>query len=491
MKRLKGLSVNKRLNILVLVSFVPFTIMVIYLLLLVNQFSQRYDVSVENITQANIFNISFKDDMDYAMYIIVVNSERADELVDTDTPNRLIREAREVFTRLSRRAGDDYSRNQLRGILKSLNTLEGQVAEIQKDARISGSYERNMERLDLDIRVMTELIQEQIQEYISHEAENLEQIREGIRSDVDTTIKVSVFVFVTLLAVALVISRRITASITKPVERLREAAKRAGGGDFALRDGELEAAEEEGGEENEDELQELDLAFHHMMGQIGQLVEDIRVEQLNLRDMELKLLQAQINPHFLYNTLDAIVWLAESNQNEQVITMVSALSDFFRSTLSKGRDYVTIQEEETHVRSYLQIQQFRYRDILEYEINIPEEMYPYQILKLTLQPVVENALYHGIKNKRGGGRIVVSGRKEGSRLILTVEDNGIGMNQERLEYVRKMLANQEKTADDSGFGLYNIEQRIILNYGQAYGMEIDSAYGEGTVVKITIPAVKK
>ena len=214
------------------------------------------------------------------------------------------------------------------------------------------------------------------------------------------------------------------------------------------------------------------------------------MEQRNLRATELKLLQAQINPHFLYNTLDAIIWLAESNQKEQVITMVSALSDFFRSTLSKGRDYVTIQEEETHIRSYLQIQQFRYRDILEYEISIPEEMYQYQILKLTLQPVVENALYHGIKNKRGIGRIIVSGKQEGSRLVLTVKDNGIGMSRERLEYVRKMLMDQEKTPDDSGFGLYNIEQRIILNYGQAYGMEIDSTYGEGTVVSITIPAVK-
>ena len=490
MKRLKGLSVNKRLNMLVLVSFVPFTIMVIYLLLMVDKFSRRYDVSVENITRANTFNISFKEEVDYAMYIIVVNSERADEIVDTEQPRQLIRDAKEIFTELQDRAGNDYARNQLKGILKSLNTLENQVTEIQEDARISGSYERNIERLDLDIRVLTELIQEQIQEYISHEAENLEQIREGIRSDVETVIKASVVIFAALLMVSLFISRRITASITKPVEKLRDAAKRAGRGDFAVIDSKAGEKAENIRKENEDELQELYVAFQHMMEQIGQLVEDIRVEQLNLRATELKLLQAQINPHFLYNTLDAIIWLAESNQKEQVITMVSALSDFFRSTLSRGRDFITIQEEETHIRSYLQIQQFRYRDILEYEINIPEEMYQYQILKLTLQPVVENALYHGIKNKRGIGRIVVSGRQEASRLVLTVEDNGIGMDRERLGYVRKMLVSPEKTPDDSGFGLYNIEQRIILNYGQAYGMEIDSTYGEGTTVTITIPAVK-
>ncbi len=133
-------------------------------------------------------------------------------------------------------------------------------------------------------------------------------------------------------------------------------------------------------------------------------MEDIRVEELNLRAAELRV-QEQINPHFLYNTLDNIIWLAESKDTEQVVRMVSSLSSFFRTTLSKGREFITVKEEEQHIRSYLEIQQFRYRDILEYEIAIPEELYEYEIIKLTLQPLVENALYHGIKNKRGGGHI--------------------------------------------------------------------------------------
>lgn len=153
----------------------------------------------------------------------------------------------------------------------------------------------------------------------------------------------------------------------------------------------------------------LNQGFNQMVERIGNLVEDIRVEQLNLRATELKLLQAQINPHFLYNTLDTIIWLAEAGQKEQVVMMVSTLSDFFRTTLSKGRDYITVKEEATHIRSYLTIQQFRYRDILESRDGIPEELEEIQILKLTLQPLVENALYHGIKNKRGLGHILVSG----------------------------------------------------------------------------------
>ena len=182
--------------------------------------------------------------------------------------------------------------------------------------------------------------------------------------------------------------------------------------------------------------------------------------------------------------------MAESGQTEQVITMVSALSDFFRTTLSKGRDFITVREEETHIESYLKIQQFRYRDILEYSIDIPEELYGCQVLKLTLQPVVENALYHGIKSKRGMGHIAVKGRRLGNLLLLTVEDDGMGMTEERLEAVRRGLSKETDSGDGDGFGLYNIQQRSKLYYGQEYGMEIDSQYGKGTRVEITIPVKK-
>ncbi len=175
--------------------------------------------------------------------------------------------------------------------------------------------------------------------------------------------------------------------------------------------------------------------------------------------------------------------------------MVTTLSDFFRTTLSKGRDFISVKEEEAHIRSYLQIQQFRYQDILEYSIDIPEELYDYPILKLTLQPLVENALYHGIKNKRGLGHIRVSGwldEKENT-LKFTVEDDGRGMTEEELLKVTKELECEEnsKSTDPSGFGLQNVAQRMRLNYGPEYGITIKSTYGEGTKMTVTIPAVKK
>ena len=213
--------------------------------------------------------------------------------------------------------------------------------------------------------------------------------------------------------------------------------------------------------------------------------------ELTEQKMSLLYLKSQVNPHFLYNTLDTIIWLAEAGEKEQVVNMVSSLSDFFRTTLSKGQDFITVQEEELHIQSYLQIQQFRYQDILEYEIEIPEELYQYKILKMTLQPLVENALYHGIKNKRRLGHIRISGQIEGDYLIFEVYDDGSGIDPEKLIRLKNVLDGEiEEKENPSGFGLYNVQQRICLNYGQGYGLQLESEYGEWTRVYVRIPCNK-
>ncbi len=479
MRRKKGSPLQKRLYILVAVCLVPLTVMIVYLLFLVNHFSSRYDAIADNITLANGYSIDFKEEMDYTMYMIVANMERAEELLGSRRPHEIIGQAREDFQRLYRLSDSEYTRSQLKGILKCLHTLEDRVEDIEADALVSGAYDENMERLDLDIRVLTDLIQERIQEYISLETERLEKLREGIRADVLAALRTSICIFAAILLGAVMISREIVTGIAVPIRRLSEATKQAGSGDFAVR----------AQEDSDDELAVLNASFNRMVEKIGQLVEDIKTEQSNLRQSELRVLQAQINPHFLYNTLDSIIWLAEAGEKEKVVQIVSSLSDFFRTTLSKGRDYITLKEEEMHIRSYLQIQRLRYRDILEYDIRIPQELGQYLILKLTLQPLVENALYHGIKNKRGVGHIWVDGRREGDRIVFCVRDDGIGMGPEELERVQGLIGGvQEEGGDTSGFGLFNVDQRLRLNYGAAYGIRIHSRHGEGTQVEVTIPA---
>ena len=160
--------------------------------------------------------------------------------------------------------------------------------------------------------------------------------------------------------------------------------------------------------------------------------------------------------------------------------MVTSLSDFFRTTLSKGHDYITVKEERTHIESYLEIQQFRYQDILDYEIQMDEEIYGYIIPKLTLQPLVENALYHGIKNKRGKGKILIEGFNLGDDMMLRVTDNGQGMTPERLYEVQEAI----RTGERAGFGLAAVSERIVLYYGPGYGLKISSTEGEGTVMEV-------
>ena len=207
-----------------------------------------------------------------------------------------------------------------------------------------------------------------------------------------------------------------------------------------------------------------------------------------MRKAELRLLQEQINPHFLYNTLDAIVWMIEDGKSEQAENVVVSLSTFFRTVLSRGREFISIREEVQHIRSYLEIQKARYQDILSYEIQVAPELYPYETLKMTLQPLVENALYHGVKNKRSGGLIRISGERDGKLIRFKVEDDGIGMNAEALTHLQEEIRRPCKETD-TGFGMANVNERIRMNFGADYGLMIESEEGKGTRVWVTIPAV--
>ena len=234
------------------------------------------------------------------------------------------------------------------------------------------------------------------------------------------------------------------------------------------------------------EVEHLSHSVQSMISTMRHLMEDVLRQEEEKRRSELDVLQSQINPHFLYNTLDAIVWLAEAGEQKKVVSMVGSLSDFFRISLNQGQDILDVKEELQHVRSYLEIQQMRYQDILQYEICVPEELNHCQIPKITLQPLVENALYHGIKNKRGKGMIRIEGELDGEDCILLITDNGKGMTPERLEQGRKGIRNRKARETDI-YGLYNVNERIRLNFGENYGITITSTYGEGTCVTVRLP----
>ena len=269
---------------------------------------------------------------------------------------------------------------------------------------------------------------------------------------------------------------RLSQSVTRPVSKLSSLMEKVEEGDFSVR---FNAA-------YQDEIGVLGRSFNHMLERMDGLIRELNEEKQIRLEAQLKSLQEQIKPHFLYNTLDTISWMARSQGAMDVVQLVDALTSMFRVGLSQGRDYIPLREEKTHVSNYLFIQNVRYKDRLQYAMEIPEELDYYIVPKLVLQPLVENAIYHGIKLKRGGGLIRLTGEARDDGLYLRVWDNGAGISADRLEELRHSLKeNREERA--SGFGLSYIEERIRLAYGEEYGLDIASEEGVYTEVTLHLP----
>ncbi len=480
----KRLSLNTKLKVYTGIVLIPAVLICTGMLIMVFNYGQRYDAIVRNITAANQYSLAFKEDIDYAMYRIVIgppeNVKSLDDNPDFKNPYKVIEDSREAFLALQKVSNSTDSR-QLDRLMQNLTTLEKRIDEIIENVEEGGHYDDNIYNLESNIYILTDLSQENIQAYIYHQANTMETLRQDIEGQYQVTLLSSIALFIFLWIGMWIVTKKISDSIARPIEELCKTTELVAEGDFSTR-----AADTTG-----DEVVQLTESFNRMIGKIGKLVDDVKMEQLKLRDAELRVLQAQINPHFLYNTLDTIVWLAEDGKNDEVVKMVSALSDFFRGVLRKGRDTVSLAEEKQLIISYLDIQKYRYSDILSYEIDIPEEFYHYQILKLTLQPLVENALYHGIKCKRSMGRIHVSAERAGESLILKVSDDGVGMDALQLQQLRDSLSSVPQHMDQSGFGIINVAERIKLYYGADYGLDIDSVQGEGTVFTVRLPLLKE
>jgi two-component system sensor histidine kinase YesM len=224
-----------------------------------------------------------------------------------------------------------------------------------------------------------------------------------------------------------------------------------------------------------------------MVSRIKFLMGQIVLEQEAKRKSEINALQAQINPHFLYNTLDSIVWMAEHEKNGDVITMVTALAKLFRISISKGKNIITVQEELEHVKNYLIIQTKRYKSKFKFEIEAQEDILNYKTLKLILQPIVENSIYHGIEYMVDEGFIKISVGVIDGKLLFQVRDNGLGMAPETCKY---LLVQETKSKSGSGVGVKNVHERIQLSYGKEYGLEIESELEIGTSVRIWLPLIK-
>ncbi|MBR8660752.1 sensor histidine kinase [Brevibacillus sp. NL20B1] len=298
--------------------------------------------------------------------------------------------------------------------------------------------------------------------------------------EIATTKKeISGFIFwllVVVIAVVVFVLTYISAAISRPIRNLERSMQQVEKGDFTVN---LAVR-------GSHEVEQLSRRFNHMVIRIRQLMDQIIREQEAKRKSELEVLQAQINPHFLYNTLNSVVRMVGIGKNEDVITTITALSKLFRISLSKGKNIITVQEELEHVRNYLVIQKMRYKNKFTYEITAQDEVLPCKTLKLLLQPIVENAIYHGIEPLADQGKITVSAERSDGDILFRVRDNGLGIPPHVLEQIG---SGQIKSKDGSGVGIKNVHERIRLFFGEAYGLSIESDEETGTTVTIRIPMI--
>ena len=291
--------------------------------------------------------------------------------------------------------------------------------------------------------------------------------------------KIYMLMAVLLVAIALLISSFMAKSITHPILKLQSSMALIQEGDF--RAGNVEV-------ESRNEIGSLTETFNVMTLRIQELMEQNINEQKAKRKSEMKALQSQINPHFLYNTLDSIIWMAESGKNEEVVLMTASLARLLRQNISNEEEEISIFEEVEYCRNYLTIQKMRYKDKLEFRIDVAPEITSCQIIKLVLQPLIENAIYHGLKYKESKGLLELIGYAAGEDIIFEIRDNGVGMDEETLNHIFERHTVNYRS---NGVGVYNVERRIKLTYGQEYGITYKSRPGEGTVARVCIPKERR
>lgn len=284
-----------------------------------------------------------------------------------------------------------------------------------------------------------------------------------------------VLVAIGLMAVALFFSRFVAKSITLPIQRLCDSMERVQEGDFSVSDIVVDS---------ENEIGSLTKSFNVMTQRIHELMAQNIREQEAKRKSELKALQSQINPHFLYNTLDSIIWMAEGKKYEDVVLMTASLARLLRQSISNEDETVLIGQEIQYVKSYLTIQKMRYKDKLEFEINVDPSINSVHIVKLVLQPIVENAIYHGLKYKESKGMLTVNGYQKDENAVIEIADDGVGMDAETLN---RIFEKHKVNYRSNGVGVYNVQRRLSMYYGKEYGLSYKSEKGKGTTVTVVIP----
>ncbi|WP_448919813.1 sensor histidine kinase [Eubacterium sp.] len=302
-----------------------------------------------------------------------------------------------------------------------------------------------------------------------------DEITQAVKSQVVVGLIFALFFSAFMSAVIYFLLSR---TVTRPVRRLVASMQKF--------EKQAETFEYKADMSNVAEFQTLSTSFEHMVLMIQSLVEKVHNEEIVLRKTELKALQAQINPHFLYNTLDSIQWMCEQDNSKDAVKMVGALAKLFRISISHGNEFITISDELKHAESYLIIQSYRYKNQFTYSFDVDKSVLDCMCNKITIQPFIENAIYHGLDRMVDEGEIKIIVERRGKDIAIIVKDNGLGMTEEQCKAVL-----QKGRSDSKGIGVKNVDDRLKIYFGEEYGITIDSELDVGTTVTIKIPKIEK
>ena len=473
---------NKSLRRTLLITYISLLFITlipsIYSVVVSQIHTKRYSQIISNLSTANRISLIAKDDIPAELWNIICGKK---EIAD-GSQNKLLDNISSGLSLMLLTINNEESRGKLEVANRAYITLRRNVDMLISQIKGGSLVTQNEATLD-EIRTITSLFSDIMQDFIVTEIEAANQTNQSLRNT--SIILTTIQIIITILAIIISINSFITvsAAIQKPISDMEKLSTKVSNGDLTAR---IDIP-------HVNELNTLAENLNTMAGQIDLLIQKNMEEQKNFQKAEMKALQAQITPHFLYNTFDTIVWLAEEEHTEEVVRITKAFSDFLRISLSRGHEWITISQELEHIKNYLTIQKIRYADILNYSIDADEALMDVKMIKLVLQPLIENAIYHGIKNKRGRGKLKVSAHfTNDSRTFVcfTVEDNGAGFTEERLDQVRNELRTgaQDSEKLSSVYGLYNVNKKLKLYYGEnTEGLLIESEAGKGSKISFTIP----
>jgi len=479
-KVVKIRSLRKTLQISYIFLIGIMIIPTVYSVVVLQIHTKQYDDIITNVSNANRINQIAKNDVPNWLWEIVCGKKSFDENPPYDMISQIFDGIADMQTHTKSRD----NKQKLEVAYRACTTLDNNIKMLEHQMKAGSSVTANETSLD-EIRTITALFSDIMQDFILSEIESANETNDSIKhsSIILTILQITIILFSLGVSINGYIS--VSKSIQKPLSDMKELSTQISHGNLEARTNVPDV----------DELIPLANNMNLMAEQIDLLIKKNIEEQQNIQKAEMKALQAQITPHFLYNTFDTIIWLAEEEKTDEVVKITKAFSEFLRISLSRGHEWITISQELDHIKNYLTIQKIRYADILNYDIEVDEEILDCKIIKLVLQPLVENAIYHGIKNKRGRGNLKVTAHftDETKRFIVfTVSDDGAGFSEDRLSQVKSEL-NDANNAENltSVYGLYNVNRKLKLYYGEnTKGLVIESEPNKGSCISFTIPSAE-